>query len=67
MVLQSVYFLVKFQVFIPELWDFIHQIVRDFKAIFSMPHCKLRTSLPIHFKLRIVIGIDSLNVSYYYV
>jgi hypothetical protein len=26
-VLWSVYFLVKFQFFIPELWDFIHQIV----------------------------------------
>ena len=29
-VLWSVYFLVKFQFFIPELWDFIHQIVGDF-------------------------------------
>jgi glycosyltransferase involved in cell wall biosynthesis len=47
---------------IPELWDFIHQIVRDFKAIFLMSRCKLRTPLPIHFKLRIVIGIDSLMV-----
>jgi hypothetical protein len=27
-----------------------------------MPHCKLRTPWPIHFKLRIVIGIDSLTV-----
>jgi hypothetical protein len=27
-----------------------------------MSHCKLRTPLPIHFKLRIVIGIDSLMV-----
>jgi hypothetical protein len=33
MVLQSVYFMVKFWIFIPELWDFIHQIVPDFKAI----------------------------------
>jgi hypothetical protein len=62
MVLQSVYFMVKFWIFIPELWDFIHQIVPDFKAIFCMSHCKLRTPLPIHFKLRIVIGIDSLMV-----
>ena len=51
--------MVKFKFFIPELWDFIHQIVRDFKAIFRMSRCKLRTPLPIHFKLRIVIGIDS--------
>jgi hypothetical protein len=29
-VLRSVYFLVKFRFFIPELWDFIHQIVGDF-------------------------------------
>jgi hypothetical protein len=27
-----------------------------------MSHCKLRTPRPIHFKLRIVIGIDSLMV-----
>ena len=27
-----------------------------------MLHCKLRTPWPIHFKLRIVIGIDSLTV-----
>ena len=27
-----------------------------------MLHCKLRTPLPIHFKLRTVIGIDSLMV-----
>ena len=59
-VLRSVYFMVKFRIFIPELWDFIHQIVRDFKAIFRMSRCKLRTPSPIHFKLRIVIGIDSL-------
>jgi hypothetical protein len=62
MVLRSVYFMVKFRIFIPELWDFIHQIVRDFKAIFRMVRCKLRTPWPIHFKLRIVIGIDSLMV-----
>jgi hypothetical protein len=31
----------------------------DFKAIFRMSRCKLRTPWPIHFKLRIVIGIDS--------
>jgi hypothetical protein len=61
-VLWSVYFLVKFQFFIPELWDFIHQIVCDFKAIFHMSHCKLRTPLPIHFKLRTVIGIDSFMI-----
>ena len=54
--------MMKFRIFIPELWDFIHQIVRDFKAIFRMPHCKLRTPWPIHFKLRIVIEIDSLMV-----
>ena len=42
--------------------DFIHQIVRDFKAIFRMSRYKLRTPLPIHFKLRRVIGIDSLMV-----
>ena len=27
-----------------------------------MSHCKLRTPWPIHFKLHIVIGIDSLMV-----
>ena len=54
--------MVKFQFFILELWDFIHQIIRDFKAIFRMSRCKLRTPLPILFKLRIVIGIDSLMV-----
>jgi hypothetical protein len=37
--------MVKFRIFIPELWDFIHQIVRDFKAIFRMSRCKLRTLL----------------------
>jgi hypothetical protein len=52
MVLRSVYFMVKFQFFIPELWDFIHQIVHDFKAIFRMSCCKLRTPLPINFKLQ---------------
>ena len=52
--------MVKFGIFIPELLDFIHQIACDFKAIFCMSHCKLRTPLPIHFKRRIVIGIDSL-------
>jgi hypothetical protein len=62
MVLWSVYFMVKFRIFIPVLWDFIHQIVRDFKTIFCMSRCKLRTPLPIHFKLCIVIGIDSLMV-----
>jgi hypothetical protein len=62
MVLRSVYFMVKIRIFIPELWDFIHQIERNFKAIFRMSRCKLRTPLPIHFKLRIVIGIDSLMV-----
>jgi hypothetical protein len=62
MVLQSVYFMVKFRIFIPELWDFIHQIVGDFKAIFRMSRCKLRTPLSIHFKHCIVIGIDSLMV-----
>jgi hypothetical protein len=36
MVLRSVYFMVKFRIFIPELWDFIHQIVRDFKSIFHV-------------------------------
>jgi hypothetical protein len=30
MVLRSVYFMVKFRISIPELWDFIHQIVGDF-------------------------------------
>jgi hypothetical protein len=55
-------FMVKFRIFIPELWNFIHQIVRDFKAIFCMLCCKLRTPLPIQFKLRIAIGIDSLTV-----
>jgi hypothetical protein len=62
MVLRPVYIMVKFRIFIPELWDFIHQIVRDFKAIFRMSRCKLRTPLPIHFKLCIVIGIDRLMV-----
>jgi hypothetical protein len=55
----SVRFMVKFRIFIPELWDFIHQIVRDFKAMFRMSRCKLRTTLSIHFKLRIFIRIDS--------
>ena len=32
------------------------------RAIFRMSCCKLRTPWPIHFKLRIVIGIDSLMV-----
>ena len=32
-VLWSVYFLVKFRFFIPELWDFIHQIVGDFSYV----------------------------------
>ena len=50
------------EIFIPELLDFIHQIACDFKAIFRMSRCKLRTPWPIHFKLRIVIGIDSLMV-----
>ena len=50
----------------PELWDFIHQIVCDFKTIFRMSCCKLRTPLPIHFKLRIFIGIDSLMVCILY-
>ena len=59
MVLRSVYFMVKFRIFIPELWDFIHQIIRDFKAIVRMSHCKLKTPLPIHFIFRTVIGIDS--------
>jgi hypothetical protein len=54
--------MVKFRIFIPELWDFIHQIVHDFKAIFRMSRCKLRTPLPIHFKHHIVIGIDSLMI-----
>ena len=54
--------MMKFRIFIPELWDFIHQIVGDFKAIVRMSRCKLRTPLPIHFKFRIVIGIDSLIV-----
>ena len=31
-------------------------------SIFCMSRCKLRTPWPIHFKLRIVIGIDSLMV-----
>ena len=62
MILRSVYFMVKFRIFIPELWDFIHQIVRDLKAIFRMSRCKLRTPLPIPFKLRKVIEIDSLMV-----
>ena len=54
--------MVKFRNFIPELWDFIHQIVRDFKEMFRMSRCKFRTPQPIHFKLRTVIGIDSLMV-----
>jgi hypothetical protein len=62
MVWRSVYFMVKFRISNPELWDFIHQIVRDFKAIFRMSCCKLRTPWPIHFKLCIVIEIDSLMV-----
>jgi hypothetical protein len=33
MVLRSVYFMVKFRFFIPELWDFIHQIVGDFSYV----------------------------------
>jgi hypothetical protein len=32
-VLRFVYFLVKFRLFIPELWDFIHQIVGDFSYV----------------------------------
>jgi hypothetical protein len=33
MVLRCVYFMVKFKFFIPELWDFIHQIVGDFSYV----------------------------------
>jgi hypothetical protein len=33
MVLQSVYFMVKIRIFIPELWDFIHQIVGNFSYV----------------------------------
>ena len=32
------------------------------QAIFRMSSCKLRTPWPIHFKLRIVFGIDSLMI-----
>jgi hypothetical protein len=32
-VLWSVYFLMKFRFFIPELWDFIYQIVGDFSYV----------------------------------
>ena len=53
----SVRFMVKFRIFIPELWDFIHQIVRDFKAIFRMSRCKLRTLSPMidQFKYKQII------------
>ena len=61
-VLRSVYSLVKFRFFMPELWDFIHQNV----GVFHMSRCKLRTPWPIHFKLRTVIGIDSLTVCVLY-
>jgi hypothetical protein len=57
-VLQSVYFWWNF--------DFSFQsygtLFIKLSAIFRMSRCKLRTSWPIHFKLRIVIGIDSLMV-----
>ena len=33
MVSRSVYFMVKFRIFIPELWDFIHQIVGGFSYV----------------------------------
>ena len=33
MVIRSVYFMAKFWIFIPELWDFIHQIVGDFSYV----------------------------------
>jgi hypothetical protein len=33
MVLRSVCFMVKFRIFIPELWDFIHRIVGDFSYV----------------------------------
>jgi hypothetical protein len=46
----------KIRISIPELCDFIHQIVVD------MPRCKLRTPWQIHFKFGIVIGIDILMV-----
>ena len=55
--------MVKFRIIIPELWDFIHQIVGDFPYV----ELEIENPSPIHFKLRTVIGIDSLNVSYYYV
>jgi hypothetical protein len=32
-VLRYVYFLVKIRFYIPELWDFIHQIVDDFSYV----------------------------------
>ena len=56
-VLRSVYLLKKFRFFIPELWDFIHQIVGNFLYVAC---CKLRTPSPLRFKLRTVIGIDIL-------
>ena len=63
MVLRSVYFMVKFRIFIPELWDFTYQIEGDFPYV----ALEIENPSPIHFKLCTVIGIDSLNVSYYYV
>ena len=33
MVLRSVSFMMKFRIFIPKLWDFIHQIVDDFSYV----------------------------------
>jgi hypothetical protein len=43
---------------IPELWDFIHQIAGDF----SYAALYIESPWQIHFKLRIVIGIDSIMV-----
>ena len=62
MVLQSVYFMVKFRIFIPELWDFIHQIVGDFSYVALY----IENPLPIHFKFHRVIGIDGLTVCILY-
>jgi hypothetical protein len=46
-VLLSVYFMVKFLIFIPELWDFIHQIVGDFSYVGLLIENPLANSLHI--------------------
>jgi hypothetical protein len=55
MVLRSVYFMVKFRFFIPELWDFIHQIVGDFSYVALQIENPLANSLQISQLLELMV------------